>query len=123
MNCKISLLAAIALALGVPTLASAGDAEAGKALYMANCMSCHGTAGKGDGPVGMALNPKPRDFSAGEFKLDPTGDGETGTDEDLAKVIKQGAAAFGGSPLMAPWGQFSDEQIADLIAYIHSLKQ
>lgn len=34
----------------------------GKELFNANCSSCHGENGKGDGPAGAALNPKPRNF-------------------------------------------------------------
>lgn len=35
----------------------------GKTLFTVNCASCHGVAGKGDGPAAAALNPKPRDFT------------------------------------------------------------
>jgi len=35
----------------------------GKALYEQHCSSCHGTAGRGDGPAATTLNPKPRDFT------------------------------------------------------------
>ncbi|MCU7497023.1 MAG: cytochrome c [Ignavibacteria bacterium] len=38
----------------------------GKSLFQANCSSCHGTNGMGDGPAGAALNPKPRNFHAAE---------------------------------------------------------
>jgi mono/diheme cytochrome c family protein len=102
---------------------SAGSAAAGKTLYDINCMTCHGTTGKGDGPVGIALNPRPRDFSTGDFVFDPTKDGKKGTDEDLVMVIKNGAAAYGGSPLMAPWPILSDADVQNLIAYIRALKQ
>ncbi len=34
----------------------------GKEVYNANCSSCHGSEGKGDGAGGEALNPKPRSF-------------------------------------------------------------
>ncbi len=34
----------------------------GKDLFKANCSSCHGENGQGDGPAGATLNPKPRNF-------------------------------------------------------------
>lgn len=37
----------------------------GKGLYDIQCVSCHGTAGAGDGIAAAALNPKPRNFTAG----------------------------------------------------------
>ena len=37
-------------------------AAAGKVLYEANCLSCHGAKGEGDGPAGASLNPKPENF-------------------------------------------------------------
>ncbi len=39
------------------------EIEKGKELFVRNCSACHGTEGKGDGPAGAALNPKPRDFT------------------------------------------------------------
>lgn len=35
----------------------------GKALYSTQCASCHGDAGKGDGPAAASLNPAPRNFT------------------------------------------------------------
>lgn len=36
----------------------------GKDLFKANCSSCHGENGQGNGPAGATLNPKPRNFLA-----------------------------------------------------------
>jgi mono/diheme cytochrome c family protein len=35
----------------------------GKALFAQTCATCHGTEGKGDGPGGAGLSPKPRNFT------------------------------------------------------------
>ncbi|MBN20567.1 MAG: hypothetical protein CL678_04695 [Bdellovibrionaceae bacterium] len=35
----------------------------GKKLFDMQCATCHGSAGKGDGPASGALNPKPRNFT------------------------------------------------------------
>jgi mono/diheme cytochrome c family protein len=40
----------------------------GKQLFVQNCQMCHGPEGKGDGPAGMALNPRPRNFVEGKWK-------------------------------------------------------
>jgi cbb3-type cytochrome c oxidase subunit III len=37
-----------------------GDPARGRALYMANCVACHGAAGDGNGPRAYFINPKPR---------------------------------------------------------------
>ena len=120
---RFASLAALA-ALLVPTIAQADDAKA-KGLYTANCASCHGETGKGDGPVAVAVPPPPpRDFAAGDFKFDADEDGTAGTDGDLKTVITKGAGAFGGNPMMATWGGIlSDEDIDNLVAYIRTLKQ
>jgi len=118
----LSLLGAT-FALAPLAAHAAGDAAKGKTLFETNCLSCHGATGKGDGPVGVALQPPPRDFTKGEFKFDANKDGKPGEDEDLVTVIAQGAAAFGGSPMMAPWAQLSDQDRADLVAYVRTLKK
>jgi mono/diheme cytochrome c family protein len=119
-----AVLATIAVALiALPSTAWAADAAAGKTVFEANCASCHGTSGKGDGPVGSALNPAPRDFTVGDFAFDADGNGTKGDDGDIKLVIQRGAMAYGGSALMAPWPTLNEEQVDDIIAYIRSLKE
>ena len=123
---RITIISAVAFALvglALPSVALAGgDAEAGKAVYLQNCSSCHGDGGKGDGPTGAALPVKPRDLSSTDYKFDTDGDGKAGTPADITNVIKKGAMAYGGSPLMAPLPQLTDQQIADIIAFIAVLQ-
>ena len=120
-RCALFAIAAGAF-LAAPT-ALAGDVAAGKAKYTMFCNSCHGPTGKGDGPVGAALNPKPRDFSVGDFKFDTDKDGTPGSDTDLRNVIKNGGTAYGGSPMMAPWGAtLSEADLDNLVAFVRSLK-
>src|SRR5262245_54688257 len=49
--------------------AQAGDAALGKKVYEVRCVGCHGADGKGDGPAAELLVPRPRDFTAGKYKI------------------------------------------------------
>jgi len=62
-------------------------------IYTTRCVTCHGPTGKGDGPIGAALNPKPRDLS------DPAWQ-KSVTDGHIEKIILNGGGAVGKSPLM-----------------------
>ncbi len=91
-----------------------GDAAAGKEKYNQICATCHGATGKGDGPGAAALEPKPRDLSDGEYV-------STLTDEHIFKVIKEGGAAAGLSPMMPAWGgALSDEDVWNVVAFIRT---
>lgn len=109
----MALALTILLGSGV-TLAAAGDAAAGKELYKMRCAQCHGEDGKANTPIAKALQPPPRDHTDGNYmnKLDDT---------HLVKVIKGGGTAVGKSPIMPPQADLTDDQIANLIAYVRSL--
>ena len=97
---------------GTATAEKKGDAAKGKVIYDNNCAACHGAEGKGDGVAAQALDPKPRDLSDAAFT-------STVTNEHLYKVIDEGGAAVGLSPLMAAWGGIlSEGEIWDVVAFI-----
>ena len=75
--------------------AAAGPAVAeAREVFNTRCTACHGSAGKGDGVAAAALNPKPRDMTDGAWQ-------KSATDDHIKKVIVEGGAAVGKSPLMA----------------------
>ena len=118
-----TFLAAMLIAALPLAAHAAGDAAAGKAKFDLFCASCHGAGGVGDGPA-APKDPAPRDFTKGEFKYDADKDGNPGSDADLALIIKNGAAAYGGSPLMVGWGAALQEaDVQNLIAFVRSLKK
>jgi mono/diheme cytochrome c family protein len=99
-----------------PAAQPAGDPVVrGREIYQMYCASCHGPEGNGDGPVSTGLDPKPAKHSDGNYM-------NALSDAHLEKVIKEGGASVGKSPLMAPWGgTLSDAQVKDVIAFVRSL--
>ncbi len=92
-----------------------GDAASGQALYGLYCATCHGQAGKGDGPASQVLDPRPRDHTDAAYM-------GSLSDEDIYKVITDGGPSVGKSPLMAAWGTVIPEPgLRDLVAYVRSL--
>jgi mono/diheme cytochrome c family protein len=66
-----------------------------ESVFKTRCSTCHGETGHGDGPASVALNPKPRNYTDGEWQ-------KSVTDEQLKKTIVGGGIAVGKSPLMVP---------------------
>lgn len=88
--------------------------EAGKNLFQAQCSSCHGNEGRGDGLAAAALNPKPRNFhSTSEWV---NGMQFTG----LFKTLDEGIN--GGKTGMNAYSHLSVKDRVALIQYIRSLE-
>lgn len=88
-----------------------------KGAYATVCTTCHGPAGAGDGPGAAALNPKPANFGDAAFWSGRT-------DAELIKVIREGGASVGKSPLMPAWGALYDEAKAKaLLDYIKTFRK
>lgn len=91
-----------------------GHSNDGKKLYKRYCFYCHGQYGDGAGENAAWIEPKPRDFTAATFKCRSTTTGFLPTDEDLYKSIARG---FSNSN-MPQWAPLSNQNRADLVAYI-----
>lgn len=89
--------------------------EEAEKVFKNRCATCHGATGMGDGPAASALNPKPRKYSDSAWQ-------KSVTDDYLAKVIVEGGASVGKSPLMAANPDLKDkpEVVKDLVAKIRS---
>lgn len=98
--------------------AQRGDASVtrGEKIFQSHCASCHGEKGRGDGIVSKFLDPKPRDFSTGRFRIASTQNGVP-TDDDLRKTLDRGMP---GS-WMPAYAHLSEDTKLALIAYVRSL--
>ena len=108
---------------GAPTTTSApaGDSAAGGAagepslamgeeIVQSKCVLCHGQSGKGDGPGGAALNPKPRNWTDHAYMGSRTND-------QLYEVIYNGK---GSMPAWGKSGQLNETQIRSAILKVRT---
>jgi len=89
-----------------PVPANANTLALGQKLYAANCQTCHGDSGRGDGPGGAALEKKPADLGAC-IKANNE------TDGSLFWKISEGR-----SPMVSWKGSLSETQRWELVNYI-----
>lgn len=88
----------------------ADAATAGANVFKANCESCHGPQGHGDGPAGVALDPAPKNLADLQARAG---------DDYLFWRISTGKEGTS----MVPWkGVLTDEQIWQAVAFINTLK-
>ena len=94
-----------------------GSLSAGRAVYDQHCAACHGATGDGNGPAAVWLYPRPRDFSAGQFKIKSTPGQALPTDEDLLQSVARGLP---GSS-MPSFSYLTQQEQRDVVQYVKSL--
>jgi len=85
----LGLAATGALAQEIP----ADAVKQADTIWKDRCATCHGANGKGDGALGMQLQPRPRDLTLATWQ-------SSVTDEHIEKVIAGGGQSVGLSMLM-----------------------
>jgi mono/diheme cytochrome c family protein len=56
-----------------PVAADQKSADQGKKIYTGKCLSCHGSQGKGDGPMMKVLKKKPSDLTSADVAAETDG--------------------------------------------------
>ena len=112
---RLVLFGFLAFLIGWPFLrpawsATPGNPTNGKNLYETHCLACHGPQGRGDGPGGKALNPRPADLTAAGT--------QNKRDVQLLKIIENGRPP---SAMTGFKGRLSEPQMGDLVAYLRQL--
>jgi len=91
-----------------------GHAAAAETNYRRYCTGCHGDLGDGEGENAQWIDPKPRNFTLGQFKCRSTPTGTLPTDEDLYNTIGRGLI----NSNMPQWLPLTTHEKVDLVAYV-----
>jgi mono/diheme cytochrome c family protein len=119
-GCLAVVIASLCAALAGSVRAAAQDIgteaqrESGKKLYLKFCSQCHGEKGDGEGYATPHLNPKPRNFTTGKYKIRTTPSGALPTHQDLVNIIRRGMPYTS----MPAWPSLSDQEVSELAYFI-----
>ena len=111
----------------VASTARAAESTSGALLYRRYCASCHGIAGKGDGPVAPALKIPPTDLT----RLD------AGIPELMRQIDGRSTIGAHGTSQMPVWGEVFEgafihephrrrtalQHVQALAEYVHGLQK
>ncbi len=111
MKIKNATLISLATILGATLAAEDFDANA---AWEKDCQKCHAADGSGLTKKGRKLHLK--DYRKTEVQAEMS-------DEDITAAIKDGIKKDGEFTMNAFGEDYTDEQIAELLAYVRSLKE
>src|SRR3989338_11140165 len=119
---KLALLTfCTALLVAGSASAKTGTAAKGKKIYDKRCTWCHGAEGDGGGAAKDRLNPPPRDFTSGNYKIKASSfEDMVPNDDDVFRMIRDGMPGTA----MPGWSDILAEQdMWDLVAYVKTFAQ
>jgi mono/diheme cytochrome c family protein len=94
-----------------PVKPEPASTAAGKTVYDAQCASCHGTTGKGDGKMAAMMNPpKPSDLTDATWK-------HGGTDGEIFAVIRDGSK---GTAMRGYGSRLKPDEMWNVVNYVRT---
>jgi mono/diheme cytochrome c family protein len=87
-----------------------GDPQKGKTLYEQHCLNCHGTGGKGDGPIGQSLIPPAANLTLLGKK----------SDKAIFATIRNGRP---GTAMPSWKNDLNQSDMNDLLVFLRTLSQ
>ncbi len=91
-----------------PIPSDKASTDLGKKIFTGKCLSCHGSLGKGDGPMFKVLKKKPQDLTSDQVKAE--------TDGSLFWKITKGQ-----SPMPTFGKSLTDKERWSVVNYIRTL--
>ena len=104
---KLIIIAAISMAMLVGSL-YAGVPE-GKVVFAAKCQACHGPNGEGKAAIAKMFNVTMRPLGSKEIQAK--------SDAEIRKTVIEGHSK------MKPITGLDDKQVADVVAFVRTLKE
>lgn len=106
---KILATLSLLFVLAAPAVSlAAGDAAAGKEVYLKKCASCHGQQGEAREAIAKSLNVKMKHLGSAEVQAK--------SDADVKKAIGQGAGK------MKAVADLDAKAVDDVLAFFRTLK-
>ena len=104
---QFAIVALVSIPVIVSVIAASGDPAQGKAVYLKRCKMCHGTDGQGNPAMARMLKV--------EFKAMESDYIQQKEDSEISQTIIKGKGK------MAAVRGISEDEVADVIAYVRSM--